>query len=47
MIEIISDSTCDLTKDLIEKYYPYFPVWVFVELISFGDLLYFCSFYGK
>ena len=34
-------------KDLIEKYYPYFPVWVFVELISFGDLLYFCSFYEK
>ena len=34
-------------KDLIEKYYPYFPVWVFVELISFGDLLYFCSFYEE
>ena len=34
-------------KDLISKYYPYFPVWVFVELISFGDLLYFCSFYEK
>lgn len=31
-------------KDLIEKYYPYFPIWVFVELISFGDLLYFCYF---
>ena len=39
-----SDEYC---KDLIEKYYPYFPVWVFVELISFGDLLYFCSFYEK
>ncbi len=34
-------------KDLIHKYYPYFPVWVFVELISFGDLLYFCSFYQQ
>lgn len=34
-------------KDLIAKYYPYFPVWVFVELISFGDLLYFCSFYEE
>lgn len=34
-------------KDLIEKYYPYFPIWVFVELISFGDLLYFCSFYEE
>lgn len=26
-------------KHLIEKYYPDFPVWVFVELISFGDLV--------
>lgn len=34
-------------KDLIEKYYPYFPVWVFVELISFGDLLNLCAFYEK
>jgi cytochrome c-type biogenesis protein CcmH/NrfF len=34
-------------KDLIAKYYPYFPVWVFVELISFGELLYFCSFYEE
>lgn len=34
-------------KDLIEKYYPYFPVWVFVELISFGTLLYFCVFYEE
>ena len=24
---------------MIEKYYPYFPAWVFVELISFGDLV--------
>lgn len=32
-------------KDLIEKYYPYFPAWVFVELISFGELLFLCSFY--
>lgn len=28
-------------KDLINKYYLFFPVWVFVKLISFGDLLYF------
>ena len=28
-------------RDLIEKYYPYFPAWVFVELISFGTLVYF------
>lgn len=34
-------------KDLIEKYYPYFPAWVFVELISFGDLMYLCAFYEE
>ncbi len=33
-------------KDLIEKYYPYFPVWVFVELISFGDLVKLIEFYS-
>lgn len=32
-------------RDLIEKYYPYFPAWVFVELISFGTLVYFCEDY--
>lgn len=31
--------------DLIEKYYPYFPIWVLVELISFGDLLRITQFY--
>lgn len=35
----------DYCKDLIEKYYPYFPAWVFVELISFGVLSHFCEFY--
>ena len=44
---IRSHKAGEYCKDLIEKYYPYFPVWVFVELISFGDLLYFCSFYEK
>ena len=34
-------------KDLIEKYYPYFPAWVFVELISFGDFAYLCEFYSE
>lgn len=34
-------------KDLIEKYYPYFPAWVFVELISFGELAYLCEFYNE
>lgn len=37
----------DYCKDLIEKYYPYFPVWVFVELISFGDLTYLVAFYDE
>jgi len=32
-------------KDLIDKYYPYFPAWVFVELISFGNLAHLCDFY--
>lgn len=26
-------------RELIEKYYPYFPAWVFVELISFGNMV--------
>lgn len=43
--KIKSHKSGEYCKDLIEKYYPYFPVWVFVELISFGDLLYFTSFY--
>ena len=32
-------------KDLIEKYYPYFPAWVFVELISFRYFAFLCVFY--
>lgn len=34
-------------KDLIDKYYPYFPAWVFVELIPFGELAYLCEFYNE
>lgn len=34
-------------KDLIDKYYPFFPIWVLVELISFGDLIHLCAFYDK
>lgn len=45
--KIKSHKSGEYCKDLIAKYYPYFPVWVFVELISFGDLLYFCSFYEE
>lgn len=34
-------------KNLIEKYHPYYPAWVFVELISFGNLTYLCDYYNK
>lgn len=45
--KIRNHRSSDYSKDLIEKYYPYFPVWVFVELISFGDLTYLIAFYDK
>ena len=45
--EINSRKSGEYCKELIEKYYPCFPAWVFVELISFGSLLYFISFYEK
>lgn len=34
-------------KDLIGKYFPDFPIWVFVELISFGDLAHLCNVYKQ
>lgn len=34
-------------RDLYEKYYPYFPAWVFVELVSFGTLLHFADFCNR
>ncbi len=34
-------------KDLIEKYYPYFPIYALLEVISFGDLIHLVSFYEK
>lgn len=34
-------------RELIEKYYPYFPAWVFVELISFGDMVKLYEYYTK
>lgn len=37
----------DYCRDLIAKYYPYFPIWVLVELITFGDLLHLCDFYER
>lgn len=45
--KIQKHKSSDYCKDLIEKYYPYFPAWVFVELISFGELAYLCEFYQK
>lgn len=33
--------------NLIDKYYPYFPIWALVEVISFGDLLHICQFYER
>ena len=34
-------------RELIEKYYPYFPAWVFVELISFGDMVKLYEYYSE
>jgi abortive infection bacteriophage resistance protein len=45
--KIRGHKSSDYCKDLIEKYYPYFPVWVFVELISFSDLTYLIAFYDE
>lgn len=45
--KIQKHKSSDYCKDLIEKYYPYFPAWVFVELISFGELAHLCEFYHK
>lgn len=44
---IRSHKSGEYCRDLIDKYYPYFPVWVLVELISFGDLLHLCRYYEK
>lgn len=38
------DSYCE---DLINKYQRHFPVWAFVEVLSFGDLINFCDCYYK
>ena len=45
--KIHSHKSSDYCKDLIEKYYPFFPTWVFIELISFGELAHLCEFYHK
>ena len=45
--EIQKHKSSDYCKELIEKYYPFFPAWVYVELISFGRLAYLCEFYNQ
>lgn len=45
--KIYSHKSSEYCSSLIDKYYPYFPIWVFVELISFGDLTYLCEFYKE
>ena len=44
---IKNHSSSDYCRELIDKYYPYFPVWVFVELISFGDMVKLYEFYNE
>ena len=39
-------SDSEYCKNLINKYYPYFPIWVYVELISFGTLAHLCDYYN-
>lgn len=42
---IQQQKTSEYCRNLYEKYYPYFPVWVFVEIISFGEFTHLLSFY--
>lgn len=42
-----SHVSSEYCKSLIDKYSPYYPAWVYVELISFGDLAGLCAFYNK
>lgn len=45
--KIYAHKTSEYCHGLIENYYPYFPIWVFIELISFGDLTFLCEFYKE
>ncbi len=45
--KIHKHKSSDYCRALIDKYYPYFPAWVFVELISFGELAHLCEFYYR
>lgn len=48
---IRNHNNSEYCRELIDKYYPYFPAWVYVELISFGTMLklyrYYCKRYPK
>lgn len=44
---ILRHKSNDYCRELIMKYSPNFPIWVFFELISFGDLVKFLEFYNK
>ena len=45
--DIERHSTSNYCGDLINKYSPNFPIWVLLEIISFGDLVKFYNFYSK
>ncbi len=40
------DNDTSYSHNLFEKYYPDFPIWVFVEVVSFGTITSFCAFYN-
>ncbi len=44
--KIKGHTSSEYCKSLINKYHAYYPIWVFVELISFGDLTYLCDYYN-
>ncbi|MBE5886725.1 MAG: Abi family protein [Lachnospiraceae bacterium] len=44
---IQNHKSSEYCRELIDKYYPYFPAWVFVELISFGDMVKLYEYYNK
>lgn len=44
---IQNHKSSEYCRGLIDKYYPYFPAWVFVELISFGDMVKLYEYYNE
>jgi len=47
MSKLMGHRGSEYCKGIIEKYYPDFPLWVFLELLSFSDLAKFCDYYNK